>query len=517
MESLQTIRHNRTSVRRLTKGLWPMAAEPGPNFRWGALLRASKPRRVVLPDGTVRVIEESTDRQDLELIEHIRDNTMGIIVDSYKDVASAWMPGASRPRYKRALVDLAAGYIDGIACLAVDRLTRRRDQVRPILNAMEEMGGRLFFLWDELDTASDDPDTELRLHELVARAEREAERTSRSYKLVAQHRARKGLHHPGNYRAYGHTKDRRQVVYVEAEMLFQAAKAIDQGKTVWAICEEWTRRGVPTVEGKGRWHSKVLRRILTGPRMVGKREYEGALIDIEYMPPILPEELWRRVRKKLLEGRPKKRRGESRELTNIALCGICDLPMTSGIDKGYPVYLCKRRPSQPRACGGIVIFVSHLDAKADEEVVAFLNDQPRAQALLDQHRLETPEMAAIDARYAELENNKLALERAAFNPPQGVRRLPTERYWELRTEIEREQETLQRRRIVNRDAQPLREALREEWAVEKWASRPLEWRRAVIKLVVERIEVAPTSRRGAAKGHLGGVHDPDRVRVKFAA
>jgi DNA invertase Pin-like site-specific DNA recombinase len=212
-----------------------MAAEPGPNFRWGALLRASKPKRVVLPDGTVKVIEESTDRQDLELIHHIRDNNMGVIVESYKDVASAWQPGAKRPRYKHALVDLATGYIDGIACLAVDRLTRRRDQVRPILNAMEEMGGRLFFLWDGLDTASDDPDKELRLHELVARAEREAERTSQRYKLVAQHRARKGLHHPSGRRAFGHTHDYRQLVVPEAEMLFQAAKEVDQGKATHAI------------------------------------------------------------------------------------------------------------------------------------------------------------------------------------------------------------------------------------------------------------------------------------------
>jgi hypothetical protein len=42
--------------------------------------------------------------------------------------------------------------------------------------------------------------------------------------------------------------------------------------------------------------------------MVGKREYEGELIDIEYMPPILPEELWRRVRRKL-ESPPKRGRG----------------------------------------------------------------------------------------------------------------------------------------------------------------------------------------------------------------
>jgi site-specific DNA recombinase len=400
--------------------------------------------------------------------------------------------------------------------LAVDRLTRRRDQVRPILNAMEEMGGRLFFLWDELDTASDDPDTELRLHELVARAEREAERTSRRYKLVAQHRARKGLHHGSGRRAYGHTRDYRQLVIPEAEMLFQAAKEIDQGKAMHTIVQRWTRVGVPTLEGNGRWHQKVLRRILSSPRMVGKREYEGALIDIEYMPASLPEELWRRVRTKLLNN-PKRGPGESRELTNIALCGICGLPLVAQIDRAGPVYLCKKRPSQPGACGGIVILVSSLDAKVNNEIAAFLNDKQRANALLDQHKLDTPEMAAIDARYAELEDDKLALERARFRPPQGVERLPDERYYELRSEIEREQEQLRRRRIVNRDAHPLREALGREWTVNAWESEPLEWRRAVIRLVVERIEVTrKIGHGGAEKGHLGAVHNPERIKVKLA-
>src|SRR4029453_14281033 len=464
---------------------------------------ASKPKRVVLPDGTAKVIEESTDRQSLELIHHIRDNNMGVIVDSYKEVASAWQLGAKRPRYKHALVDLAAGYIDGIACLAVDRLTRRRDQVRPILNAMEEMGGRLFFLWDELDTASDDPDTELRLHELVARAEREAERTSRRYRLLAPHRPPKGLHHGRGKRAYGHTRDYRGLVDEEAARLLEAATAVDEGKAIWTITEEWTQQGVPTAAGGYRWHAKTLRAMLTSPRMIGHREYEGALIEVEYMPEIIPEELWRRVRGKLLDNPPRRGPGESRELTNIALCGICGLPMAAQIDRAGPVYLCKKRPSVPGACGGIVILVSNLDAKVNGEIVAFLNDQRRAQALLDTHKLDTPEMAAIDARYAQLEDDKRALERAAFRPPQGVPRLPTERYWELRTEIEREQGILQRRRIVNRNAQPLREALRQEWTIEKWEARPLEWRRALVRLVVERIEVSPVTQRGAAKGHLG--------------
>jgi DNA invertase Pin-like site-specific DNA recombinase len=323
-----------------------MVAEPGPNFRWGVVLRKSKLKRTVNQHGEVELVAESMDHQELEVVSHIRDNNMGIIVETYKDIASGWSPTAKRPRYKHALVDLSSGWIDGIAVLAVDRLTRRTNQVRPILNALEEMGGRLFALWDELDTAQNDPEhnTELRLHELVERAEREARRTSRRYKMLAEHRARKGLHHPGNLRPYGHTKDRRCLVDEEAEMLFQAAKAVDQGRAVWAICEEWTQRGVPTVGGKGVWHAKVLRRILVDPRMVGKREYHGALIDIEYMPPILPDELWRKVRRKLLDNPPKRGRGESRELTNIARCGICSLPIVSAMDRAGPVTSARSAP-----------------------------------------------------------------------------------------------------------------------------------------------------------------------------
>jgi len=64
----------------------------------------------------------------------------------------------------------------------------------------------------------------------------------------------------------------------------------------------------------------------------------------------------------------------------------------------------------------------------------------------------------------------------------------------------------------------LREALRHDgWTVEEWGSRPLEWRKAVIGLVVERIEVMrKLGHGGAEKGHLGAVHNPDRVKVKLA-
>jgi hypothetical protein len=179
-------------------------------------------------------------------------------------------------------------------------------------------------------------------------------------------------------------------------------------------------------------------------------------------------------------------------------------------------YNCKRRPAEPGACGGVVVRAAFADAKVDREIVAFLNDRPRVEALLSRHRLNGPEQAAIDARYAELEDAKLALENDRYNPPPGMKPLPADRYWTLRGQIEAEQEQLQRRRVVSREAEPLRAALRQTWTEEDWRAKPLEYRRAILRIACERIEVSPVGRRGAEKGHLGAVHDPERIKVKLA-
>jgi hypothetical protein len=65
---------------------------------------------------------------------------------------------------------------------------------------------------------------------------------------------------------------------------------------------------------------------------------------------------------------------------------------------------------------------------------------------------------------------------------------------------------------VSRDAQPLREALGQSWTVQEWEARPMEWRRAVVKLVCASIVVAPTLRRGAVKGQLVSMERPAPFR-----
>jgi hypothetical protein len=288
------------------------------------------------------------------------------------------------------------------------------------------------------------------------------------------------------------------------------------GQAVFTIARDFSNRGIQTVTGKTTWQHDVLRQMLLSARMVGRREYDDALIDLPEVPAILPEHLWQQVRDKLT---PRQRRGrrENRQLSNIALCGVCGLPMVGGIDDGTRTYNCRKRPAEPGACGGIVVRAAFVDAKVDHEVVAFLNDRPRVEALLERYRLDTPAQADIDARFAELEDAKTRLEDDYYRPPPGRKRLESHRYWTLRTAIEQEQEQLQRRRVVDRKAEPLRAALRQAWTEEAWQAKPLEYRRAILRIACERVEVVRDERQGGAKkGQVGGAHNPERVRITFA-
>jgi site-specific DNA recombinase len=508
-------RQSRTPERTLTRGLWPLVAEPGESFRWGCVLRASKGTRVQQPDGTVRWIAETIDRQDLELLTHIRETKMGIVVDSYPDVASAWRPGVKRPRYENALADLAAGRIDGIACLAVDRLTRRRDQVRPILNAVGQMKGRLFFLWDELDTISDDPDTELRLHELVARAEREAERTSRRYKLVAQHRARQGKHSGGGTRPFGHTLDWYALVPHEADAIRDAAKRVLEGEGVYSIVQDWNANGPRPVKAK-QWTTQVLKGILQQPRLVAKRDYGEDLFDLDGVPPILDVDTFERVCAKLAE--PKPHTGSthtSRLLSGIAQCGRCAVPLRGGKHMqsrgGRHLYACPPKSRGQGSCGALMVNSDPVDQIVSERVVEWLSDKHNVTNLLALHS-RGPEDEALTQRIAEI--NDALVDLSYLLARRKIRTADYEARWD---ELIAERRDKQRQRAATREAGILVEVLAFEDVAAEWESHSQEWRRNLLRLATERIVIEPVGKTSSAvKGRSGFTFNPERVRVTFA-
>ena len=65
-----------------------MTAEPGPDFRWGIVVR----RSALNPDGT----EGSTQRQERAIQDYVKAQDMGRVVALYRDISSAYDEKANR-------------------------------------------------------------------------------------------------------------------------------------------------------------------------------------------------------------------------------------------------------------------------------------------------------------------------------------------------------------------------------------------------------------------------------------
>lgn len=498
----------RTDVRK--RGLWKLAAEPGPEFRWGLVLRRSK----LNADGT----EGSTRRQELALAGHIQEHNLGRVVATYKDVASAYKEGSKRPEYDAALVDLRAGRIDGIAVWRIDRLCRRASQYREVLSILEESGGRLLSLVEGIDTAAEGmpkATSNIILTVLVELAEMEAEATSNRVTLMHEDRARSGLVQRGQVRPFGHSLDWFELVPAEVELIHEAAKRILAGEGYWTIAKDWNERGITTPSGKA-WGHASLRYVLRSPRLIAKREYGGDLFDLTDVPAILDETTWQRVQDTLDARSSQQGRRESRLASSIMVCGICASPIIGNKETdGRPSYACRKNPSRPNACGGVSASASHVDAIIGEQVADFLADSSRVAALLRQHA-PGPEMDALHQREQELSDSLLALDQA-LKPPPGVPRMSIGRYYAAVAEVEAERREVHRRLAVSREASLLAETLDfgEDAAVE-WDARPLAWRRAILKLITKRVELY----RAVAvhrQGLYGTEFDRERVKVTFSA
>jgi site-specific DNA recombinase len=496
-----------------------MTAEPGPSFRWGLVLRRSQYNRRLAVNGEVERYEESTSRQELDLIQHIRANDMGIIAQTYTDIASAYKRDAKRPEFQNALDDLKAGRIDGIAVWKLDRLARRMTETYRVIRALEESGGRLFSLKDQLDTADDADKQRINLMINFVSMAAQMESEAHSVRTLAWHqqRAERGFVQKSRYRPFGHAnKDWTSLVDDEVKLIHEAKERIFRGESATSIARDWTARGIPTRSGSP-WHEDTIINFLTSHRMIGQRLSPYGLRDAQDALPIFTDrEEWERLRVTINANRRQLGRKEWHLCSNIAACSLCNRPLIGAQSgDGVPSYGCRKRRKEPGACGRIYIAKKYLDEIVTREAIAFLSDRNRVMAVLRSQE-NSADMAAIHARYDELESDKLALERAAFRPPQGVPRLPTERYWSLRAEIEEEEEELLRRMAVNREAGDLKEALDfGDDAAEVWAERGVNYQRRMLKLIVKRIEVRP-GRVIRTKGKSGNSFDPERVSITFA-
>lgn len=348
------------------------------------------------------------------------------VAEVYSDNStSAYSLKRKRPAYERMLDDIKNGQVDALVAWATDRLYRRYEDLRPLIQMLE---GRPGFDIDTVRSGLIDlstPAGRMVAGQLALVAEYES--AQKAERIKAKHRqlAEDGRESGGGSRPYGYGPDRRTIVEAEAAMVTEAARRIIAGEPIRSVLRDWTRRGVPTSSGKA-WTVTSLRRILTSYRTAGLRAHHGIVTAQGDWPALLDQETLARLRAILLAPeRLTNLAGNARKylLTGWATCGVCGARLVARPRRaGVGSYVCAKGPGF-HGCGHLGVMAAPLEAYVseavfmavdDEELVPYLRSIPdRAE---DQLLVTVGEAEALierlGAEYGRGEMSRLAFQAA---------------------------------------------------------------------------------------------------------
>ena len=176
-------------------------------------------------------------------------------------------------------------------------------------------------------------------------------------------------------------------------------------------------------------------------------------------------------------------------LTGLVRCGKCGQRMfTSNAEGKRRRYACTTRPGNTN-CGGVTTLADPLDELVAEMVFAAVDDAALAEALRARGD-------ADDGLLAGVQRDEAALEALAndFYVSQAISR---EEFFSARSALTARLEA-NREKLSRRDrrgvlgkfvgaGQSLRAA---------WAEASLDWRRAIVGALLERVEIAPATEKG---------------------
>ena len=329
---------------------------------------------------------------------------------------------------------------------------------------------------------------------LASVAKQESENISVRTRRAKLHYAQAGRHKDGGPRAFGLTRDWSDFVPEEARLIRSAAERILGGDSLRSIVLEWRNDGVTSSTGRP-WSAAALRGLLLQPRLYGVRVHDGHAVAKGTWPAILDEATCRRLAAVLMD--PRRRSGRpvrSYLLTGFLRCSKCGGRMRSTHAKGGKrKYSC---PPKPEGCNGTAILADDTEYEVAAQVVIAM-DSPKLQDRLCRGR--TSRGAARRHRRGRVEAGGIAHEWAS-NRISRPEWLIARDAVQARLEQSRAQlaELTVHVPLVPGDL------------AGRWDDLTFDERQQVLRLVVDRIAVAPATR---------GRHffDPTRLSITWRA
>ena len=251
----------------------------------------------------------------------------------YKDNSkSAWRRDRRRPGWDALLEAIRSGELDMVAIYHGDRLVRQPRDLEDLIDIGADRGIVIVSPTGTYNLA--DPDHQMMLRWIVARAKNEIDNLSRRMKAGHERRRRKGLVRSGGRggRPWGFEPDGVTHRPEEIALMREAADRILAGEGVGQIRRDWNARGYRTVTGS-EWSHGTLKKMLLRPRVAGlmpdgksRAAWKPVLDD----DPDRAREKWEAV-KAVLERRASAytyaTNARAHLLSGIPVCGPCGNPV----------------------------------------------------------------------------------------------------------------------------------------------------------------------------------------------
>lgn len=500
-----------------------------------------------------RVDQTSTARQEADSRAHAEREGLEV-GEVFSDLLSGFQRDVARPGFDAAVAWVTDGPGRTLIVWKLDRLSRRGiGQVGMVLDRLESVGSRVVFVRDGLDSSTTGHRMVIAI--LSEQARQESENMSVRTRSALQARRDAGKW-SGGLPPYGFRlvaaavppgAKNPEAFHVDpsglpgslaldpdtAPVLRRAVDLFLDGQSTYKVALALTADEVPAPRG-GSWRAGTIWQMLRSPVLAGwlpaaKGSTEPAIIPETGEPivvgqPIISPDERRRIALEMErrsvtapQGRGQRRgkRAGRALLSGLARCGECGAAMSARMTQNG--YACSDAGAGA-SCPGCTASMSGLDAYVSSRALARLAALEPGDPVLDavaarwlaQHDPAGVQAASeaeatvadLAARLADLEDARYL--RDEFPGPDGA-----ERYTRLRGAL-MERADAARAEVAARpskrvDLGPLLDTVLSR---EAWAVASMEDRRAVIALIVDRVEVKKSTRRSS-------VFDTNRVQIYF--
>lgn len=224
-----------------------------------------------------------------------------LLVDVYMDIASS-KTGASRKEFARMLDDCKSKKLEIIITKSISRFGRDTVETLEALRQMRDLGIRIIFEQENLDTA--DTDSELMISIVESFAQAENESRSDNIKWGLKQKAASGTSKLYDRKCYGydHDEDGRLIINeVEAENARKIFRWYLDGKSILGIMKELEKQGIKSPTGKDKWPKRTIDVLLSNEKYTGNvRLFDSEKREVQYLsednhPAIISSETFQAV------------------------------------------------------------------------------------------------------------------------------------------------------------------------------------------------------------------------------